>query len=159
MAWMSKYIPWLFIHVIIFHTLNLKLIEVEWCIYTYQHTYIIPTLLRIMACRLVGAKPLSEPMLSYCQSDHKEHISMTFSLKFESFLSRKCAWICRLWTGSDFVSTPMCWLIPISKICIWRHWAVNLVHAKLFWKSVWWKSMWWICISYHSSKLKKSIIC
>ena len=26
----------------------------------------LPSLVRIMACRLVGAKPLSEPMLEYC---------------------------------------------------------------------------------------------
>ena len=34
-----------------------------------------------MACHLFGAKPLSEPMLLYCQLDHKEHISVEFYLK------------------------------------------------------------------------------
>ena len=29
-----------------------------------------------MACRLFDAKPLSEPMLSHYQLDHKEHISL-----------------------------------------------------------------------------------
>ena len=29
-----------------------------------------------MACRLIGAKPLSEPMLDYCQLDPCEHISV-----------------------------------------------------------------------------------
>ena len=35
-------------------------------------------LVEIMACRLLGAKPLSEPMLSYCQLDPKVHISVRF---------------------------------------------------------------------------------
>ena len=39
-----------------------------------------PSLGKIMACRLVGVKPLSEPMLDYCQLDLWEHI-LTFWLK------------------------------------------------------------------------------
>ena len=35
-----------------------------------------------MACRLDGAKPLSEPMLPYCQLDPKEHISVKSYSKF-----------------------------------------------------------------------------
>ena len=27
-----------------------------------------------MACRLFGAKPLSEPVMTYCQLDYKEYI-------------------------------------------------------------------------------------
>ena len=38
-----------------------------------------------MAWRLLGAKPLSEPMLSYCQLDPKEHISVNFYLKIKKF--------------------------------------------------------------------------
>ena len=39
------------------------LIEVEWRIYA---SVALPALVQIMACRLDGAKPLSEPMLEYC---------------------------------------------------------------------------------------------
>ena len=39
-----------------------------------------------MACRLSGAKPLSEPMLSYCQLDPKEHISVKFHLNLKVFI-------------------------------------------------------------------------
>ena len=35
-----------------------------------------------MACRLFGDNSLSEPMMVYCQLDHKEHISMKIYLKF-----------------------------------------------------------------------------
>ena len=38
-------------------------VEAEWRIYASVN---FPPLVQIMACRLVGAKPLSEPMLEYC---------------------------------------------------------------------------------------------
>ena len=40
----------------------LWLTEAEWRIYALVN---YPSLVQIMACRLVGAKPLSEPMLEY----------------------------------------------------------------------------------------------
>ena len=42
------------------------------CAYVCQKTR--PSLAQIMACCLIGAKPLSEPMLTYCQFDHREKI-------------------------------------------------------------------------------------
>ena len=35
-----------------------------------------------MACRLDGAKPLSEPMLEYCLLDPQEQTSVKFETKF-----------------------------------------------------------------------------
>ena len=64
--------------------------------YMHQYNIHVPTLLQIMACHLFGAKPLSEPMLPYCQLDPKEHISVKLYLKFKSFHSRKCTWKYRL---------------------------------------------------------------
>ena len=58
----------------------------------------------IYASGLFGAKPLSQPMLTYCQEDHKEHISINFYLKFKSFHSRKCIWKCGLQNGCHLVS-------------------------------------------------------
>ena len=37
-----------------------------------------PSLIQMMACRLFGAKPLSEPMLHCCKFDIKEQTSVTF---------------------------------------------------------------------------------
>ena len=54
-----------------------------WSSDVYRQQYNIPTLFQIMACRLFDAKPLSEPMLPYCQLDPKEHISIKFHLKFK----------------------------------------------------------------------------
>ena len=65
-----------------------------------------------MACRRIGAKPLSKPMLTYCQLDPKEHISMKFNLKFKYFHSRKCVWTCRLQNGSHFVQGSTIFTFP-----------------------------------------------
>ena len=35
-----------------------------------------------MACRLFGAKPLSEPMIPYCELSPWEHMSVKFELKY-----------------------------------------------------------------------------
>ena len=53
------------------------------------------------------AKPLSDPMLPYCQLGCKELISVEFVLSFESFQSRKCTWRCHQWIGGYFVSAPI----------------------------------------------------
>ena len=42
----------------------------------YMRQYTRP--FQIMGCWLFGAKPLSTPMLVYCQLDQKEQISMKF---------------------------------------------------------------------------------
>ena len=39
-----------------------------------------------MDCRLVGAKPVSEPMLEYGSLDLKEQTSIKFYSKFEIFI-------------------------------------------------------------------------
>ena len=39
-------------------------------------------LVQIMACRLFGAKPLPEPMLTYCQMDPQEQMSMKSESEF-----------------------------------------------------------------------------
>ena len=49
----------------------------------------IPSLIQIMTCRLFSAKPLSDPVMTYCQLNHEEHISKQHCLKFKSFHSSK----------------------------------------------------------------------
>ena len=44
----------------------------------YMRQWIGSALVQIMACRLFGAKPLSETMLGYCQLDPKEQTSVKF---------------------------------------------------------------------------------
>ena len=50
------------------------------------------SLVHAMACRLFGAKPLPEPMLTYCQLDP----SMKFESKYKIFHSWKFIWKCCL---------------------------------------------------------------
>ena len=45
----------------------------------------MPALLQIMACRLDGGKPLSAPMLAYCQWDAWEQISVKFGSEYYHF--------------------------------------------------------------------------
>ena len=56
-----------------------------------------------MACRLVGAKPLSQPMLEYCQLDPWEQTSMKFQSQFIHFYSRKCIWKCRNFNRNSYI--------------------------------------------------------
>ena len=75
----------------------------------YMRQYPMPSLVPIMACRLFGAKPLSEPMLDYCQPDHKEQIWMKFYLKLgRSTCSKKCIWKCRLQNSDPFDPASVC---------------------------------------------------
>ena len=60
-----------------------------------------------MACRLFGAKPLSKPMLGYCQLDHQEQTSVKFKMKYKTFHSRKCIWKYRLRNGGHFLQGEM----------------------------------------------------
>ena len=73
----------------------------------YMRRWTGSALVQIMACRLNGAKPLSKPVLTYCQLDPKERISMKFYLKVKYFHSRKCVWTNRLWNGGHFVQGEM----------------------------------------------------
>ena len=44
----------------------------------YMRQWTNPSLVQIMACRLVGAKPLSEPMLINCQLGYWKQRSVKF---------------------------------------------------------------------------------
>ena len=45
-------------------------------------------LVQIMACRLIGAKPLPEPTLTYCQLDPKEQTSVKFESRYGNFIPK-----------------------------------------------------------------------
>ena len=58
----------------------------------YMRKWTGSLLVQVMAWRQIGAKPLPEPVLAYCQLDSKEQISVKLELKFYHFHSRKCIW-------------------------------------------------------------------
>ena len=70
-----------------------------------------------MACRLVGAKPLSEPMPEYYYLDPYEQSSVKFYSKLLECHSRKYVWKGRLRNGGRFVSASMCWEVLASHAC------------------------------------------
>ena len=64
-------------------------------------------LVQVMACRLFGAKPLHDPMLTYCWLDPLVQTSVKFESKYKTFHSRKCVWKGRLRNGGHFVQGGM----------------------------------------------------
>ena len=72
-----------------------------------MHHWIRSALVQIMACRLFGAKPLSEPVLGYCWLDPSEQTSVKFLSKCKTFNTRKCIWKYRLRKGGHFVLGKM----------------------------------------------------
>ena len=81
-------------------------------------------LVQIMVCRLNGAKPLSEPVLTYCQLNPKEHISMEFYLEFKYFHWRKCIWTCHLQNGSHFSQMRLDGLLSLQKFRATHFWHI-----------------------------------
>ena len=80
----------------------------------------------VMACRLVDAKPLCEPMLEYCWLYPYEQALMKYYSKFIHFHSRKCMWKCRVRNGGHFVSASMCERNTIQSSQMWTYWLRNL---------------------------------
>ena len=65
----------------------------------YMCQWIGSALVQIMACRLFSAKPLSKPMMGYCQLNSQEQTLVKFQSKheniFENILCEKAAILCR----------------------------------------------------------------
>ena len=73
----------------------------------YIRWWTVSSLVQVTACRLLGAKPLPEPMLAYCQLDSWEQISV----KFES---EKFVWQ----NGGHFLQGEMSYCFKILFRCI-----------------------------------------
>ena len=56
---------------------------------TYMHHQTRALLVQIMACCLFDTKPLSEPMLVYCEMEPWKHIFSEMSIKLQHFSLRK----------------------------------------------------------------------
>ena len=77
-----------------------------------------------MACRLAGAKPLSEPMLEYCWLNPWQRISVKSQSKFIYFHSRRCIWKCRQEIGGHFFSASLCSKLIAAQ---WRYFAAYIL--------------------------------
>ena len=74
----------------------------------YMHQKTRQSLVQIMAWRLFGAKPLSEPMMAYCQLDPRKHTSLKYYLRIKNFHSGKCIRNYHLRNGGHLVSASVC---------------------------------------------------
>ena len=89
---------------------------------TYMRQWTGSALLQIMAWRLFGAKPLSKPMLGYCQLYPWEQTTVKFSSKYNHFHSRKYILKYRLRNGGHFAQgrwvkyADECWVNTFIKV-------------------------------------------
>ena len=60
-----------------------------------------------MTRRLSGTKPLSEPMLEYCQLDPWEQTSVKSWSKYKTFIHENASEKYRLWNGGHIVQGEM----------------------------------------------------
>ena len=73
----------------------------------YTLRWIGSALVQVMAWHRIGAKPLPEPMLTYCQLDPYQQTSVKFESEYKTFHSRICIWKYRLRNGSHFCPGEM----------------------------------------------------
>ena len=84
---------------------------------------------QIMACRLVGAKPLSEPLLEYCELDHWEQKSVKWTIgnknqwnlnRNSNIFIQENAFENIVWKMTAILSRPKC----VKKIFVkwWAQW-------------------------------------
>ena len=74
----------------------------------HMHQWTGSLLVEVMVCGLSGTKSLHQPVVTNCQLNPKEYISMKFYLKIKGFYSQKCIWKCHLRYDSHFVQASMC---------------------------------------------------
>ena len=109
----------------------------------YMHLWIRSALVQIMTCRLIGAKPLSEPMLGYCQLDRRNKLLIIFQFKYKLFIDENLPkwWPFSLGKGElkHILILPMCF------------WVTLLVPTKI-------KQPWRICLnnSHHELRYKQN---
>ena len=106
-------------------------------IYTELVHWTVSSLDQTVASLLFGIKPLSEPMQTCFQLNHKENVSMKYHLKYKIF-SQENVFEYAVWNGNHLVSTEMrfndcvqCWLKGVNKgernihgILMSHHWSV-----------------------------------
>ena len=79
----------------------------------YMHQCNVSSLVQLLVWHLSCAKPLPEPILTYCWLDLKEWYSMKFWSEYNSFLSGKCISKCHLQNVSHFVLSSMSYTLRV----------------------------------------------
>ena len=95
---------------------------------SYMHQKTWQSLVQIMGCRLFGAKPLSDPMMVYCQLDPKKRTSLKYYLRV-NFHSGKCSWkYCEM---AAILSRPQCVNMKTSSMELLSNMYGNLVQSRM----------------------------
>ena len=76
-----------------------------------------PTLIQVMAWRLLSAKPLPEKMLPYCQLKLGNKLQWNLNQNIK-LLFMKCTWKCRLWMSRGR------WVKAWWRICQSVYWVI-----------------------------------
>ena len=74
----------------------------------YMHPYIKPSLVQTMICFLFDAKPLSEPMLTFCQLGFGNRFQSNLNQNTTVSIHTKRIWKHCLCSGGHFVSVSKC---------------------------------------------------
>ena len=125
----------------------------------YMREWIGSALVQIMACHLFGAKPLPEPMLTYCQLDSWEQKFSEIWIRTLSFSFRKMHLKCCLpkWQpfcpGGDEVLQLLQW-------CVNLVWGLSYVNNDMaFWVDYDIKRDWLIKQFMDSEEVFKAVLC
>ena len=87
-----------------------------------------------MAWRLGGAKPLSEPMLEYCQLDPEEQTSVKFYIEIHNFI-KKDPFQVVVWKKAVILSLRLN-VLKNTKHLPRHQWAKDIQHGKANNKSI-----------------------
>ena len=66
-----------------------------------------PSLVQLMACRLFGAKPFSEPMLEYFQLDPRNKLQWVFNRNINVFIQEN-TYVYVAYVMADILFRPQC---------------------------------------------------
>ena len=102
----------------------------------YMRQQTKPPLVQIVACHLFSAKPLPEPVMTYCQLDPWEQSSVKFLLKLRHFHWQNCIWKCWL---------PSCHSLNVLTVEVWWYLtsAIQLFWVMLFNQRKQIRNHWW----------------
>ena len=94
----------------------------------YMHQWIKSVLVQIMACRLFGAKPLSEPMLGYCQLNPLNKIQWIFNRNTNLFIHENASQniVCQ----KAAILSRGRWVNSLAPVIFGSN--INPLHAKFF---------------------------
>ena len=111
----------------------------------YMRHWTRSSLVHVMACRLVGAKPLPETMMAYCQLDHRESRFSVVVIKIKIFSvtqlhsemssAKVAAILSRSQCVNFFLQGPIYSTSPLVQVIAYRRINNNILPDSLQWRN------------------------